>query len=42
MLRGAGVQAYALKLTSEGFPAHPLARGKGFIPATVQPIPFAL
>jgi hypothetical protein len=42
MLGRAGVQAYALKLTNDGFPSHPLARGKGFIPTTIQPFPLAL
>jgi hypothetical protein len=42
MVRRAGVQTFALKLTNDGFPSHPLARGKGFIPTTVLPIPFVL
>jgi hypothetical protein len=42
LVKRAGVPTYALKLTNDGFPSHPLARGKGFIPTTVQPIPFAL
>jgi hypothetical protein len=42
LVRRAGVATYALKLTNDGHPSHPLARGKGFIPITVQPIPFAL
>jgi hypothetical protein len=42
LVRRAGVATYALKLTNDGHPSHPLARGKGFIPVTVQPIPFAL
>jgi hypothetical protein len=42
IIKRAGVQPYALKLTNDGFPSHPLARGKGFIPTTVQPILFTL
>jgi hypothetical protein len=42
LIRRAGVAPFALKLTSDGHPSHPLARGKGFIPVTVQPIPFTL
>jgi hypothetical protein len=42
LIRRAGITAYALKLTNDGHPSHPLARGKGFIPADVQPIPFTL
>jgi hypothetical protein len=42
LIRKSGVASYALKLTSAGYPSHPLARGKGFIPITVQPLPFAL
>ncbi|MFL6672373.1 MAG: DUF1643 domain-containing protein [Massilia sp.] len=42
LIRRAGVATYALKLTNDGHPSHPLARGKGFIPVDVQPIPFPL
>lgn len=42
LIRRAGHRPYALKLTNDGHPSHPLARGKGFIPVTVEPIPFAL
>jgi hypothetical protein len=42
LVKRAGVATYALKLTNDGHPSHPLARGKGFIPITVEPIPFAL
>lgn len=42
MIRAAGKPSYALKLTRDGHPSHPLARGKGFIPVTVQPVPFQL
>jgi hypothetical protein len=42
MIRKSGRQAFALKLTNGGHPSHPLARGKGFIPIAVDPIPFSL
>jgi hypothetical protein len=42
LIRKAGHQAYALKLTSAGYPSHPLARGKGFIPVNVGLVPFGL
>lgn len=42
MIRKAGREAYALKLTNGGHPSHPLARGKGFIPVGVNPVPFSL
>jgi hypothetical protein len=42
LVKRAGVPTYALKLTNDGYPSHPLARGKGFFPTTVEPIPFAL
>lgn len=41
LVRRAGVATYALKLTNDGHPSHPLARGKGFIPVAVEPIPFS-
>jgi hypothetical protein len=40
LIRKAGHAAYALKLTGEGYPSHPLARGKGFIPVEVDLIPY--
>lgn len=42
LIRASGVASHALKLTNGGHPSHPLARGKGFIPLTVQPIPYPL
>lgn len=42
LMRAAGVTPYALKLTNGGFPSHPLARGKGFIPVSVSLIPFSI
>jgi hypothetical protein len=42
LILDAGVTTYALKLTSGGYPSHPLARGKGFFPITVKPIPYRL
>jgi hypothetical protein len=42
LIRKARRPAYALKLTNAGFPSHPLARGKGFIPIQVSLLPFAL
>lgn len=42
LIRAAGAAPHALKLTNGGHPSHPLARGKGFIPVAVRPVPFAL
>lgn len=42
LLRAAEVTPHALRLTQAGYPSHPLARGKGFIPLDVIPQPFAL
>jgi hypothetical protein len=42
LIRAAGARAHALKVTNGGHPSHPLARGKGFFPTTVQPILFTL
>jgi hypothetical protein len=42
LIRKARRSAYTLKLTNAGFPSHPLARGKGFIPVEVSLLPFAL
>ncbi len=42
LIRAAGVAPQALRLTNGGHPSHPLARGKGFIPVAVRPVPFAL
>jgi hypothetical protein len=41
LIRKAGRPAHALKLTNAGFPSHPLARGKGFIPVEVSLLAFA-
>jgi hypothetical protein len=42
LVHKAGHGAWALKLTNGGFPSHPLARGKGFIPVEVTLVPFPL
>ena len=42
LIRKSGRPAYALKLTAAGFPSHPLARGKGFIPIDAALVPFPL
>lgn len=41
MIRKAGRPPFALKLTTEGYPSHPLARGRGFIPVAVELVPFS-
>lgn len=38
MLRGAGIALHHLGTTQDGFPKHPLARGKHRIPADQQPV----
>lgn len=40
LIRKSGRAAWALKLTNGGYPSHPLARGKGFVPVQVQLVPF--
>lgn len=40
-IRQAGAIPYALKLNNDGSPAHPLSRGKGFIPLDATPFPFS-
>lgn len=35
-----GVEPEALRLTLEGFPTHPLARGKHWVPYDVTPVPY--
>lgn len=42
MIRKAGQSPFALRLTSEGYPSHPLARGKGFIPVAVDLAPYVI
>ena len=41
ILFAAGIQLEALRLTSDGVPMHPLARGKAFIPYDVEPVRWA-
>jgi hypothetical protein len=41
LLRGAGVKLHHLGTTQDGYPKHPLARGKHRIPADQQPIPWS-
>lgn len=38
MLREAGYPLYVLRLSQDGIPVHPLARGKGFVPKTIEPV----
>lgn len=40
MLRREGIQLEHLGTTKEGYPLHPLARGKAFIPLTTEPTPW--
>ncbi|MGZ5198938.1 MAG: DUF1643 domain-containing protein [Telluria sp.] len=40
LIRKAGHLPFALKLTGEGYPSHPLARGKAFIPVAVDLVPY--
>lgn len=40
LIRKAGRSAWALRVTSGGYPSHPLARGTGFIPVQVELVPF--
>jgi hypothetical protein len=40
-IRAARVEPLALRLTAEGYPMHPLARGRSYIPVTIQPVPFS-
>jgi hypothetical protein len=40
LIRKAGRGAWAFKLTNGGFPSHPLARGKAFIPVEVNLVTF--
>jgi hypothetical protein len=40
LIRKSGHEPYALKLTGGGYPSHPLARGKGFIPVEVDLVPY--
>lgn len=40
LIRKAGHRPWALKLTNGGYPSHPLARGKGFVPVQVELVPF--
>jgi hypothetical protein len=40
LIRKAGHAPWALKLTNGGYPSHPLARGKGFVPVQVELVPF--
>ena len=42
LIAEAGVKPMALRLTSGGFPSHPMARGRDYFPATVVPVPFRL
>lgn len=37
-LRAAGISLYALRLTPDGVPMHPLARGKAHIPEDCRPV----
>jgi hypothetical protein len=39
-IRDRGAVPHALKLNNDGSPAHPLSRGKGFIPLTTKPFPY--
>jgi hypothetical protein len=41
LLSEAGHKLHVLRLTPDGVPMHPLARGKGHIPHTTKPIPWA-
>ncbi len=41
MLRSAGIALHHLGTTLDGFPKHPLARGRHRIPADQQPIPWS-
>lgn len=40
MLAIAGVRLETLRATNHGYPSHPLARGKSFIPYDVQPVAY--
>jgi hypothetical protein len=42
LIRRAGHAPFALKLTGEGHPSHPLARGKGYFPVEVELVPYAM
>lgn len=41
MLLDSGFQLYVLGLTKDGYPIHPLARGKMRVPDDAQPLPWA-
>jgi hypothetical protein len=41
LLLEAGHKLHVLRLTDDGVPVHPLARGKAFIPENIQPVAWA-
>lgn len=41
IIRDAGHGLHVLRLSNDGVPVHPLARGKGHIPVSIQPSPWA-
>jgi hypothetical protein len=41
LLRAVGIELHCLGTTQDGFPKHPLARGKHRIPAAMQPVPWS-